>query len=230
MRLDKFICDSLSISRSECKKAISGKKVKINGTVVTSADYKVEPCDVVMFMEKVVSAWEDVYIVLYKPRNYICDRDSVRYPSVFSLIKEKTRKDLSVAGRLDADVHGLVILSTDGEIIHKIISPRKNVYKKYEARFSGSLTQQSLEMLRNGVKFDDFTSKPALVTVLSDNLMQIEISEGKYHQVKRMMAAAGLSLLDLKRTAIGAITLGKLLPGEYEYITKQEIYDKLLYK
>jgi 16S rRNA pseudouridine516 synthase len=222
MRIDRFLSNAGYGSRSDVKKLISQKKVKVNDKIITSSSLKINENDEVYFDNQFVIPYHNVYIVMNKPKNYISATKDDKEETVISLINHRFSEKLSIAGRLDKDAHGLLILSNDGEYIHKVISPNKKVYKTYEITFEGELTDEKIKSLETGIDLGDFISKPAKIKILKENLLQVKICEGKYHQIKRMIDKIELNLLDLKRTAIGKITLNDLEEGSYKEIDYNE--------
>jgi 16S rRNA pseudouridine516 synthase len=224
-RLDKFLVNAKVGSRSEVKKLIKKGLIKVNGEIIKKFDYKVSNEDIIEYNNEVVEGSRLVYIMINKPIGYLSSTYDSRDKYVLQLIDHKFKDELSIAGRLDKDAHGLLFLTNDGELVHKIISPNKNIFKTYEVKVEGDITKEKLKKLENGIDLKDFTTKPAIIEKVEDNIITIKISEGKYHQIKRMMKAVGLTVVDLKRIAIGNLYLGDLKEGEWIEIEKPNIFN-----
>jgi len=224
-RLDKFLVNAKVGSRSEVKKLIKKGLIKVNGEIIKKFDYKVSNEDIIEYNNEVVEGSRLVYIMINKPIGYLSSTYDSRDKYVLQLIDHKFKDELSIAGRLDKDAHGLLFLTNDGGLVHKIISPNKNIFKTYEVKVEGDITKEKLKKLENGIDLKDFTTKPAIIEKVEDNIITIKISEGKYHQIKRMMKAVGLTVVDLKRIAIGNLYLGDLKEGEWIEIEKPNIFN-----
>ncbi|MBM7558504.1 pseudouridine synthase [Marinitoga litoralis] len=224
-RLDKFLVNAKVGSRSEVKKLIKKGLIKVNGEIIKKFDYKVSNEDIIEYNNEVVEGSRLVYIMINKPIGYLSSTYDSRDKYVLQLIDHKFKDELSIAGRLDKDAHGLLFLTNDGGLVHKIISPNKNIFKTYEVKVEGDITKEKLKKLENGIDLKDFTTKPAIIEKVEDNIITIKISEGKYHQIKRMMKAVGLTVVDLKRIAIGNLCLGDLKEGEWIEIEKPNIFN-----
>ncbi len=207
MRLDKFISTTTILSRAEAKKRIK-KGILINNVLVKSPDYKVDE-------------FNDQVII-----------DGVRlvYQKVVDILNEEDRiQKVFPVGRLDKDTEGLMLLTNDGDLAHRLISPKKNVEKKYYVEVNGELKNEHLEVVKKGVILEDgYRCKPARLEILdsseSSSKANIYITEGKFHQVKRMMKSLGVTVTYLKRLSIGNLSLDKNLRlGEYRYLTDEEL-------
>ena len=192
MRLDKFLVNLKYGSRNDIKKFCKNSLIKVNGKVVKDSDMNVDPnCDEIIIDNEVVFYKENITLIMNKPAGYICSTVDEKYPSLLRLLDEKySRFDFNFAGRLDWDTEGLVILSTDGALIYKITSPKKDMYKTYYVKTDKKLVNENiLEMpitLLDG-KDNEYTTKGAKINKLSDFELLISITEGKFHQVKRML-------------------------------------------
>ncbi|KAF2955637.1 pseudouridine synthase [Marinitoga sp. 38H-ov] len=224
-RLDKFLVNAKIGSRSEVKKLIKKGLIKVNGNIIKKVDYKVSDNDIIEYNNQKIEGHKLVYIIINKPIGYLSSTYDSRDKYVLQLIDHKFKDELSIAGRLDKDAHGLLFLTNDGELIHRIISPNKNIYKTYEVMVEGDITKDKIKRLEEGIDLKDFITKPAIVEKVENNIITIKISEGKYHQIKRMMKAVGLTVKDLKRIAIGNILLGDLKEGEWLEIEKPNIFN-----
>ncbi len=230
MRLDKYLADMGIGTRSEVKQYIRKKQVTVNGAFPTGAQQKVEPGqDQVLFRGEPVSYARYEYFMLNKPGgcvSAVTDRDC---PTVLDLIEEKSRRDLFPAGRLDKDTEGLLLITNDGMLSHNLLAPGKHIPKTYYAKISGEVTKEDVANFAAGMDIGEKKDTlPARLTILSceDGMSEIEltITEGKFHQVKRMFEAVGKEVVYLKRISMGGLKLDdSLKPGEYRALTEEEI-------
>lgn len=227
MRLDKAL-STAGYSRSEAKALIAKGRVSVDGTVVKNAGLNVEMAQLSLDGKPVLGEAE-VYLMLNKPAGVITATEDKRLPTVVSLLEERyQRRKIGPVGRLDRDVTGLVLLTTDGQLAHRLISPKWKAEKLYRAVCEGELTQEHVDRFAEGVALSDFTAKPAQMTILqsgAESVADVILTEGKFHQVKRMFAAVGRPLLRLKRLRIGCVTLDSALSeGEYRRLSEEEIH------
>ncbi len=225
MRLDKFLSHATDYSRAQVKKLIRDKRVSINGELARQADRMVSDNDVVCLDQQPVQLAGPSYLMLYKPAGYVCATTDSENPTVLDLI-DTPPADLSVAGRLDKDTTGLVLLSNDGQWVHRVISPRSDCLKVYHATLDAPLTPEIVQAFASGVqlKNDDKPTLPARVSTLTDTVVSVAVSEGRYHQVRRMFAACGRHVLALHRVSIGSIMLDPaMMPGQYRALNTTEI-------
>lgn len=230
MRLDKFISATTTLSRAEAKKIIK-KGILINDILVKSPDYKVDEInDQVIVNGNRLFYQKYVYIMMNKPQNVISATEDAIDKTVVDLLEEKDRiYKVFPVGRLDKDTEGLMLLTNDGELVHKLISPKKDVEKKYYVEVSGELKEEHLELVKDGLVIDEgYKCKSARLEILESSkvksIAHIYITEGKFHQVKRMMRALGTTVTYLKRLSIGTLELDKNLKlGAYRYLTDKEI-------
>lgn len=221
MRLDKFLSNLKYGSRTDIKKLCKQKVVKVNDIIITNSDYNVNlDNDIVKVYEKEVFYKENITLMMNKPAGYICSTVDELYPSLLKLLDEKySRLNFSFAGRLDQDTEGLVILSTDGKLIHKITSPNKDVYKTYYVKTLKKIRNENV--LENEIKLldgngEEYTTKEAKIAKISDFELFVSIKEGKFHQVKRMLNYIDNEVVYLKRIKIGKLELPESLElGEY---------------
>ena len=230
MRLDKFISTTTTLSRAEAKKIIK-KGILINDILVKSPDYKVDEInDQVIVNGDRLFYQKYVYIMMNKPQNVISATDDAIDKTVVDLLEEKDRiYKVFPVGRLDKDTEGLMLLTNDGDLAHKLISPKKDVEKKYYVEVSGELKEEHLVLVKEGLVIDEgYKCKRARLEIIEstevNSIAYIYITEGKFHQVKRMMKALGTTVTYLKRLSIGTLELDKNLKlGEYRYLTDKEI-------
>lgn len=232
IRLDKYLADMGCGTRQEVKKLIRSGQVSVNGAVVKKPETKVEQTvqEVCLNGEKVgYESFE--YYMLNKPAGVISATEDRSCQTVVDLIQEKKRKDLFPVGRLDKDTEGLLLITNDGELAHRLLSPKKHVDKCYFARVSGKVTEDDVRSFENGVNIGsleqpEITMPGKLEIITSDEISQIHltIQEGKFHQVKRMFRAVGKEVIYLKRLRMGTLVLDKNLSiGEYRPLTKEEL-------
>ena len=230
MRLDKFISATTTLSRAEAKKIIK-KGILINDILVKSPDYKIDEInDQVIVNGNRLFYQKYVHIMMNKAQNVISATEDAIDKTVVDLLEEKDRiYKVFPVGRLDKDTEGLMLLTNDGELAHKLISPKKDVEKKYYVEVSGELKEEHLELVKDGLVIDEgYKCKSAQLEILESSkvksIANIYITEGKFHQVKRMMKALGTTVTYLKRLSIGTLELDKTLKlGEYRYLTDKEI-------
>lgn len=226
MRLDKYICESTSLTRSQAKKVISQGRVKSGDKVVRSSAYKAAADEVISFDDKILSVRGLRYIMMNKPQDFICSNVDEQLPSLFNLIDAEKKEQLFIAGRLDADTTGLALITDDGQWSHKVTSPRNKCKKRYRVGLDAVITDEAIAQLKAGVQLNSEPQPclPAEVEVLSETEVLLTISEGKYHQVKRMFAAVGNLVIELHREQIGEIKLDESLEfGEWRYLTESEV-------
>lgn len=232
IRLDKYLADMGCGTRQEVKKLIRSGQVSVNGAVVKKPETKVEQTvqEVCLNGEKVgYESFE--YYMLNKPAGVISATEDRSCQTVVDLIQEKKRKDLFPVGRLDKDTEGLLLITNDGELAHRLLSPKKHVDKCYFARVSGKVTEDDVRSFENRVNIGrleqpEITMPGKLEIITSDEISQIHltIQEGKFHQVKRMFRAVGKEVIYLKRLRMGTLVLDENLNiGEYRPLTKEEL-------
>lgn len=226
VRLDKFLCDMELGTRSEVKAFLKKGFVTVDGIIQKSPDFKIDPdTHEIAFQGKVLTYQEFYYYMLHKPAGVITATEDKVQKTVMSLLGEDARKDMFPVGRLDKDTEGLLLLTNDGELSHALLSPRKHVPKTYFLEVPEKLDLGQIEALEQGVDIgDDKKTLPAKVEILDDTHIHLTISEGRYHQVKRMLKAIGSEVLYLKRISFGALTLDDTLEkGSYRALTEEEI-------
>ncbi|MBF0710825.1 MULTISPECIES: pseudouridine synthase [unclassified Gemella] len=230
MRLDKFISNNSKYSRSEVKKFIK-KGILINGKLIKDAKYDVNlDNDMVIFEGIEFKHIENIYIMLNKPQGYVSATRDARDKTVLDLLSDEDKiKNIFPVGRLDKDTEGLIFLTNDGHLSHKLISPQKNIFKKYYVEVDGELNEEEVKLFESGVIIDkDYMCKPAILEIIEAKKMKssayIQISEGKFHQIKKMMKVAGMNVIYLKRLSIGKLKLDDNLKlGEYRYLNDEEV-------
>ena len=234
MRLDKCLADCGLGTRSEVKSLLKAKRITVNGKVVNNGKVQVNPeTDEILFDGEKIQYEEFVYIMMNKPKDTVSATEDAIEKTVVDILKEEDRiHKVFPVGRLDKDTEGLMLLTNDGELAHRLITPKKDVVKKYYVEVSGELKEEHLSIVEAGVILEDgYKCKPARLEILesSENKSRanIYITEGKFHQVKRMMKSLETTVTYLKRISIGELILdGNLELGEYRYLTNEEL-DKL---
>jgi len=230
VRLDKFISTTTILSRAEAKKRIK-KGILINNVLVKSPDYKVDEFNDQVIIDGVRLVYQKfIYIMMNKPKNTVSATEDAIERTVVDILRDEDRiYKVFPVGRLDKDTEGLMLLTNDGELAHKLISPKKDVEKKYYVEVSGELKNEHLKIIKEGVILEDgYRCKPARLEILDssegNSKANIFITEGKFHQVKRMMKSLGATVTYLKRLSIGSLKLDENLKlGEYRYLTDDEL-------
>ena len=226
-RIDKLLALT-GIGRTEAKRLIAAGRVAVNGVVTRDSGAKSAP-EALTLDGNPLFIETEVYIMLHKPAGVVTATEDKRFPTVVSLLPEKyQRRKIGPVGRLDRDVTGLVLLTTDGEMAHRLISPKWKAEKTYRATCEGRLTDREITAFASGMELSDFTAKPAKLEIIAANddfsTADATLTEGKFHQVKRMFAATGHPLTKLHRTRIGCVTLDESLPeGDFRLLTDEEI-------
>lgn len=226
MRLDKFLCELHYGTRSQLKKEIRDGLVTVNGRVIRESNCQIDALRDAVCYRNILCTYEKYrYYMLNKPAGVVSATEDPKEETVLSLLAEEERKDLFPIGRLDKDTEGLLILTNDGMFSHNLLSPRKHVAKCYECTLTGAIDPKQTAALEQGVEIGEKRpTLPAKITVLEEKKILLTITEGKYHQVKRMLKAVGNEVLALKRIEMGAIKLDpELKPGEYRRLTQEEI-------
>ncbi|MBT1444608.1 16S rRNA pseudouridine(516) synthase RsuA [Shewanella sp. JM162201] len=226
VRLDKFLAETTDLSRGLAKKAINGGDVTVDEQVIKDPAFKVAAGARVCLEGEHLELVGIRYLMLNKPVDTICSTQDEYYPSVISLLDIARPDKLHIAGRLDADTTGLVLITDDGQWSHKITSPRRDCAKRYRVQLADPLTPELVEVFAKGLQLngEEGLTKPATLEILSDTEALLAITEGKYHQVKRMFAAVGNKVVGLHREAVGAIELDpELAHGEWRYLTDAEV-------
>ena len=226
MRLDKLFSDAGLLSRRDCARAVKMGEITVDGTPASRADMKVDEKTAQIFFrgERVVFS-KFVYVMMNKPEGYISATTDGRAPVVTELLSEELqRRGLFPCGRLDKDTTGFMLLTDDGQTAHKLLSPRYHVEKTYAFTLDAPLPEGAEKRFLDGVSLGDEVCKPARLSLASTRMSgEIVLTEGKYHQIKRMMSKEGSAVLTLKRISFGGIPLDETLdPGAWRYLTAEE--------
>ena len=228
VRLDKFISSSLVISRKDASLLIKSGRISVNGLSKIKADDKVDDTlDEVLFDGERITFAENIYIMLNKPAGLISSTDDKSEKTVLSLFdKSYADKGLFPCGRLDKDTVGLLIMTTDGALAHKLLSPKHHAEKTYYVECDKEFSQDDISLMKNGIMMDGKMTKPALLEILDDpKCAHITLTEGKFHEIKRLCyACRQKEVLYLKRLTFGGICLDEsLAEGEWRVLTDEEI-------
>ncbi|MCW0997143.1 pseudouridine synthase [Streptococcus anginosus] len=208
------------------------KQILVNGKIETSAKVQIdENQDEISVNNRVLVYERFVYYLLNKPKGVISATEDDKHRTVLDLLDENARqKEVFPVGWLDIDTHGLLLLTNNGTLAHAMLSPKKHAAKVYRAKVDGIITEKDVEHFEAGIELKDFTCQPAKLTILEVNeeqqtsLVEIIISEGKFHQVKRMVQACGKKVTDLERLSMGPLTLDRKLEiGTFRRLTKEEL-------
>ena len=210
IRLDKYLCDLGKAGRSECRRIIRAGRVRVGGETVAAPETKIDPrtAEVTLDGERLVWA-EHQYYMMNKPAGVLTATEDRRQKTVLDLLPEELRRmGLFPVGRLDRDTRGLLLLTNDGDFAHRVISPKFAVEKMYDASVEGELDERDAAAFAEGLVLGDGTKcRPARLEIREPGRCLVTVTEGKYHQVKRMLASRGASVTALKRLSIGALRL-----------------------
>ena len=227
MRVDKMIGNTGLGTRKNIKKNAKKGALVINGEIVKDSSVKVDPLvDEVFYMGHFVEYIENIYLILNKPAGVLSATQDPSKTVIDLLDDFYLNYDLSIAGRLDKDTTGLVLLSTDGKFIHKITSPNSNITKTYEVKTRDPIEENLVEEFKKGVhiKEDGYTARPAELIITGEKEATVKVTEGKYHLVKRLFSNLGNEVIALKRVAIGDLVLDPYLnEGDYRELTEKEL-------
>ncbi len=227
MRLDKFISSQTSLSRSDVKKLIKHGAVTVDKAVAASCDMQIFPeTSEIVVDGQALSYKKYVYYMLNKPKGVVSATDDKMHKTVLDLVPDNLKRPgLFPAGRLDADTTGFVLLTDDGDFAHRILSPKNHIEKTYIATLEKALTEEDISTFAAGITLSDgYECLPAAVKLVGQAVAEVKICEGKYHQIKRMFAARGNRVLELKRVKMGGLALDIALePGEIRELTQDEL-------
>lgn len=226
-RLDKFLADMQIGTRSEVKQLLKKGLVTVNGETVKKPETKIDPAaDQIFYDGKLLTLETEVYYMLNKPAGVVSATEDRREKTVLDLFSsEDRRKDLFPVGRLDKDTVGLLLITNDGALSHRLLSPRHHVDKTYRVRVEGMLTEETIQAFADGLDIgDEKKTLPARLELLSETEALVTIQEGRFHQVKRMFHACGSEVIYLKRLSMGTLVLDETLPeGSYRRLTDTEL-------
>lgn len=212
MRLDKYLCDCGLGTRSEVKTLIKKGQIRVNDEVIKDAGFSVnESSDSVSFQNKAVQYKKYTYYVLNKPQGVVSTKEQDGEKSAYDFLPENLKNNLSAVGRLDKDTEGLLLFTDDGDLNHRLLSPKSHVWKTYEVTCEKDVTEEDLKLLSEGITIDGELTLPAKAAYLdAKNKISLSICEGRFHQVKKMLQATCNKVVFLKRTAFGKLDLNRL--------------------
>ena len=226
MRLDYFLAHSAGLTRKEAKRLISRGAVTVAGEAKPKANMQLREGQAVTVNGERVQPPGHRYLMLHKPVDVVCSTDDPEHRTVLDLLPAELRSELHPAGRLDRDTTGLVLLTTDGQWSHRITSPNHQCDKRYRVSCADAVSDEDLQALRDGIllRGESSPTLPAQAERIVADQLLLTIREGRYHQVKRMLAARGNKVISLHREQIGGIVLDEnLAPGEYRALTDHEL-------
>lgn len=227
MRVDKMIGNANLDTRKNIKKNAKKGALLINGEIIKDSSTKVDPSvDEVIYMGEIVDYFDNIYIMMNKRKGLISQSNELEGTIMSDLDDFYLNLDLSIVGRLDKDTTGLLLLSTDGRFVHKIISPNSNIWKKYLVETVKDIDLSLVEIFENGVyiKEDDYIAKPAKLEIIDKKKAYVSVTEGKFHLVKRLFSNNDNEVIKLKRLSIGNLNLdNNLAEGQYRELTDKEV-------
>lgn len=224
-RLDKFISTHSEATRSLARMAIKAGRVTVNGVVTRDHGKKVSEKDKIVVNGEMLAESGEVYLALYKPVDVVCATKDEEFETVIDLVDGFTHRELHIAGRLDKDTTGLVLLTSDGQWSHRVTSPKHSCEKVYRVETADPIGQDYVEKFQQGIELrgEEKETLPAKLEILSEYEALLTLTEGKYHQVKRMFGAMGNKVVNLHRESVGGIGLRDLEPGEFYELSQEEI-------
>ena len=225
MRLDKYLTTVTNLTRAECRRVLKSSTVTVDGLRVTDPSIHVDQRAEVAIDGEVLRTAIARYFMLNKPSGYVSATKDREHLTVLEWFDEDNLDKLHIAGRLDIDTTGLLLLTDDGQWSHRVTSPKYDCKKTYWLETADPITAEAIEQIEQGIQLDNEKrpTKPATIKLIDVQTARLTISEGKYHQVKRMLAAVGNKVELLHRERIGDIVLDKdLMPGEYRALTEKE--------
>lgn len=224
-RLDKIISEAGLCSRRDCERLAKRGRISVDGLIIKNASEKVADTSIIEIDGEPVVRHREVVCIMYKPAGFVTSTEDDRNRTVMELLPEELlRQKVVPAGRLDKDTEGLLVFTNNGDLLHKLISPKHEIKKVYFVEHEGNITEETIDRARSGVELKDGTvCKSAEITRIGEGRSTICIREGMYHQVKRMYAALGLHVNYLRRIRIGNLPLSDLKPSEVRELTEEEI-------
>ena len=229
-RLDKLVAQYSDYSRKDVRKLVKEKRIEVNGVPALSFDEKIGEEDLVMLDGEPILRKRRILAVLNKPMGFVTSTEDPRDRTVMELVpKEWMKMGVYPVGRLDKDTEGLLIFTNDGALAHSLISPKNGIEKEYYVEHTGSVEKEDIAAFKAGMVLDDETLKPALLIPMDEGKSRVVVTEGKYHQVRRMMAIRGMDVTYLKRIREGKLALGYLEVGKWKELEPGE-EDELLGK
>lgn len=225
-RIDKLISNQTGYTRKEVKEILHAKRIKVNDVIITKPEYKIDSSKDKVFMDnKELLFQKNIYIVLNKPKGYVSATEDKEEKTVLDLIPEEYRhRNLFPAGRLDKDTTGMMIITDDGDFAHEILSPKKHIPKTYLVTIDIPITKEMVTGFEQGVELIDGVCKTSKLEIINEKEAKVTLTEGRYHQIKRMFGVYKAKVLELKRISMGSLILpNDLEEGEYRELTLQEL-------
>ncbi|MCH8502131.1 MAG: 16S rRNA pseudouridine(516) synthase RsuA [Aliidiomarina sp.] len=225
MRIDRYLSETTGMSRKEASKVLHRGEVTLDGEVVKKGAVQVPSAGLVEWNGVTLERLGPTYILFHKPLGCICANDDPRHPTVFVYLDLPNPEKFHTVGRLDLDTSGLLLVTNDGQWSHRITSPKHACEKVYRAQLADPISEEAVEKFAAGIKLhgDVALTKPAKLTIVNEREALVTLSEGRYHQVRRMFAAVGNKVEGLHREQVGELTLGDLEPGEYRHLSAEEV-------
>ena len=226
MRLDKFFSSTGTLSRSECAKALKKGEITVNGVTAKKGDIQVNPeTDEIALLGNIITYEKFVYIILNKPQGVVSATTDKRDKTLIDLLPPKfARLNLFPCGRLDKDTLGIVVLTNDGQSAHKVLSPKSHVEKTYLFKTADEYTDADVDAIQSGIRLKDgYTTKPCAIKRINSFEGEITLTEGKYHEIKRLFGARGNKIVYLERISFGGITISDIPLGNWRFMTEEEI-------
>ena len=225
MRLDKLVSDAGALTRSDARKEIKKGNVTVDGIVLTDISAQVSENSSLLLCGKEITYRKYVYLMLNKPAGYVSATEDKSKKTVLDLVDSSFfRYNLFPVGRLDIDTVGFLLLTNDGDLCHKLCAPSKDFGKTYFVRLEKCISDEDITKLEKGVFIGDITTKPAKAERVSENEINLTITEGKFHQIKRMAKAVENEVIYLKRLSYGSVFLDETLAeGEFRHLTEAEL-------
>lgn len=225
-RIDKIISSQGKYTRSEIKKLAAKGQILVDGIIIKKTDMKVDKNNAkIVINGEELNIKEHLYLILNKPKGYVSATEDRKDKTVLDLVPEELYRDsLFPAGRLDKDTTGLMIITDDGELAHNILAPKKHIKKIYEVTLDIPVTEKMIEKFANGIKLNDGECKSAILEITGENTCKVTITEGRYHQIKRMFGCCKAKVIELNRICMGNLFLPvDLKLGECRELTAKEL-------
>lgn len=225
-RLDKIIAKQGKYSRKEVKKLVCAGRISIDGEKINKSDIKIDFNKTKIQIDGIeIKIKNDIYLILNKPKGYISATEDKKDKTVLDLVPEKLfHKSLFPAGRLDKDTTGLMILTNDGNFAHNILTPKKHIKKAYKVEIDVKMTEEMVKAFESGVMLNDGVCKPSKLEIIGENIGIVTLTEGRYHQIKRMFGCFAAKVINLHRISMGNLKLPEdLKPGECRELTEEEL-------
>ena len=224
MRLDKFLTECGLGSRSDVKKILKSREIKVNGKIEISPKFNVTTTDEISYRDEKIEYKENRYYIMNKPAGYITATEDTRHKTVMEILPEWViQKNLFPVGRLDKDTEGMLLFTNDGPMSHELLSPKKHVDKIYYVEAEREISDEEMKKLELGVDIGGYITKPSKCERIDENKINLTISEGRFHQVKKMLHAIDNNVTYLKRIKFANLELGDMKIGEVREINREEI-------